>query len=265
MGIFRSQRKASLVGAFFVSVFWLGAAQAFCPAPAGLPEARVRQVIDGDTLRLSDGRSVRLIGIDTPELARRGKPAQPLAEAAKRRLQALVRSNGDRVRLRVGQQPKDGYGRTLAHVYGRDGSNFEAQLLSEGLGFRVVIAPNAALAGCQRAAERRARQARLGLWRRSPVLAGQQVRRPGFALVGGRVIDVRRNRGGVWLELDSVMLRVAPDTLRLFDAGRLAQLKGKRVEARGWIVERTSRGGLKSGQARWLMPLKHPQMLDILD
>lgn len=257
-------RKASLVGAFFVSGFCFSSAWAFCPAPGPLPQVQVQRVVDGDTLRLRDGRSVRLIGINAPETARRAKPAEPLAEAARRRLQALVRASEGRVGLRVGQQGKDRYGRTLAHVYGRDGLSFEAQLLGEGLGYRVVISPNAALASCQAAAERQARQKRLGVWRHSPVRQARQVDRSGFALVTGQVREVRRNRGGLWIELDALVLRIAPDVLRQFDAARLHRLKGRRVEARGWIVERVRQGGLQSGQARWLLPITHPEMLDIV-
>ncbi len=51
-------KKASLAGAFFVSAIWLSSAQAFCPAPVGLQAVSVQRVVDGDTVRLSDGRSV---------------------------------------------------------------------------------------------------------------------------------------------------------------------------------------------------------------
>ena len=68
MAVFASLKKASLVGAFFVSVFCLPA-HALCPAPGKLPQAKVQRVVDGDTLRLADGRNVRLIGLNAPELA----------------------------------------------------------------------------------------------------------------------------------------------------------------------------------------------------
>ncbi|WP_413770529.1 thermonuclease family protein, partial [Vibrio vulnificus] len=78
------------------------------------------------------------------------------------------------------------YGRTLAHVYGADGTNLEAQLLAEGLGFQVAVAPNVDLVNCQQAAERIARQARLGVWRQSPVLQTAQINAAGFVLLSGR-------------------------------------------------------------------------------
>ncbi|ANI52141.1 nuclease [Pseudomonas sp. DR 5-09] len=245
-----------------MSAIWLSAAQAFCPAPVGLDSATVQRVVDGDTLRLSDGRNVRMIGLNTPELGKQGRSDEPFAVAARKRLEALVSESDGRVGLRLGAQSKDHYGRTLAHVFSAKGENLEAQMLADGLGFQVAVAPNVELVDCQQAAERRARQAGLGLWKRSPVLKAEQIERSGFAVVSGRVSKVQRNRGGIWIELqDKLVLRVAPNLLDRFDAASLQALNGRQIEARGWVVDRSRRGGLKSGQARWLLPLTDPSML----
>ena len=255
-------KKASLVGAFFVSAIWLSGAQAFCPAPAGLTSVTVQRVIDGDTLRLGDGRSVRMIGLNTPELGKQGRSDEPFAVAARQRLQALVEASGGRVGLRPGKQAQDHYGRTLAHIYSASGANLEAQMLADGLGFQVAVAPNVDLVACQQAAERSARQAGRGLWRQSPVVKTGQIQRSGFAVVSGRVSKVQRNRGGLWIELQgSLVLRVAPNLVGQFDNARVQALKGKQIEARGWIVDRSRRGGLKQDQPRWLLPLTDPAML----
>lgn len=261
----RLLKKASLAGAFFVSAIWLGAAHALCPAPASLPAAQVERVVDGDTLRLTDGRSVRMIGLNTPETGKKGQSAEPFAEAAKRRLQALVDESGGQVRLRIGEQAADRYGRTLANVYGRDGANLEAQMLAEGLGYLVAIDPNVALVSCQQSAERTARQARLGLWRNDPAQSARQISRGGFALVNGTVSSVQRNSGGIWIELDdTLVLRIAPELIGQFDARTLLRLKGSTVEARGWVVDRSRRAGLKPGQPRLMMSITHPAMLNTI-
>ncbi|QXI20002.1 thermonuclease family protein [Pseudomonas hamedanensis] len=258
-------KKASLAGAFFVSAIWLSGAQAFCPAPSGLTSVSVQRVVDGDTLRLSDGRSVRMIGLNTPELGKQGRSDEPFAVAARKRLQALVDDSGGRVGLLPGKQAKDHYGRTLAHVYSAQGANLEAQMLADGLGFQVAVAPNVDLVACQQTAERSARQAGLGLWRRSPVLKAQQIQRSGFAVVGGRVSKVQRNRGGIWIEMhDALVLRVAPNLVGQFNNARLQALEGKQIEARGWVVDRSRRGGLQTGQPRWLLPLTDSAMLQVL-
>ncbi|WP_253510054.1 thermonuclease family protein [Pseudomonas rhodesiae] len=266
MGFYLWLKKASLVGAFFVPGIWLSAvqAQAFCNAPASLVQVQVARVVDGDTVRLSDGRSVRMIGLNAPEIGQKGRPDEPFAVAARQRLQALVQASGGRVGLVPGREAKDRYGRTLAHLYGADGRNLEAQLLADGLGFQVAVAPNVDLVTCQQAAEASARNAQKGLWRQSPVRTVAHVKRSGFAVISGQVRGIERNRGGIWIELQgSLVLRIAPDLAGHFDSRLLKNLQGETVEARGWVQDRARRGGIKTHQARWLLPLTDPGMLKV--
>ena len=264
IGLLKLLKKAPLAGAFFVGAFWLSSAQAFCPAPSGLATAQVRDVVDGDTLRLQDGRSVRLIGINAPEIGRKGRSDEPFAVSARRRLQALVDASDGVVGLQLGAEPRDRYQRTLAHVYGRNGQSLEAQLLAEGLGWQVVVAPNNQLAACQHQAEQAAREARLGLWRNPALVAAADVRQAGFAVLHGRVSDVARNRGGVWIELDDTLVLHIPAKLQAaFDWSRLQGLAGQQVQARGWVIDRSRRGGLQAGQPRWMLPISDPLMLQV--
>lgn len=258
-------KKASLVGAFFVSVCLALPAQAFCPLVEGLAQQPVARVVDGDTLRLVDGSSVRLIGINAPERARDKRPAEPFAEAATRRLQALVAANNGRVGLRLGVRARDHYGRTLAHAYDRAGVNLEAQLLAEGLGYRVAFEPASGLEDCQRAAEVVARQQKKGLWQQARIGSPFDLRSGGFALLSAKVVRVQRNRGGLWIELDGpLVLRVEPRLLRSFDVAALQRLAGREVEARGWVIDRSRRVGVQPQQARWMLPLTHAAMLEVL-
>lgn len=66
----------------------------------------VVHVVDGDTVDLSDGRRVRLLGIDAPEMGR------CMSGEAKDRLASIV--DGKRVTLH--DTFRDEYGRTLANV-----------------------------------------------------------------------------------------------------------------------------------------------------
>jgi endonuclease YncB( thermonuclease family) len=75
---------------------------------------RVAYVVDGDTLRLANGRYVRLIGIDTPERDR------PYYLAAKRHLDQLVQGKVALVNP-ASTDDHDGYGRLLRYV--RDGGH----------------------------------------------------------------------------------------------------------------------------------------------
>ncbi|WP_236172698.1 thermonuclease family protein [Pseudomonas pseudonitroreducens] len=246
-------------------LFSLDASAAACPKPASVETVRVARVVDGDTLKLADGRSVRLIGVNAPELAHHGRSEEPFAVAAQRRLQELVAANDGEVGLVVGRQGKDKYGRTLAHTYDAGGNNLESRLLAEGLGYLVAIAPNTELTACQQAAERVARSAKLGLWKKSPVQTAQQLQDSGFAVVRGRVEQVQRNRGGLWIDLDGpLVLRIQPRLVKQFDDATLRELKGRQIEARGWVIDRAARGGVKPGQARWMLPVTDPAMMEVL-
>lgn len=261
-------KKAPLVGAFFVGVCLFLATPAValadtaCRAPAGLPGLAVQRVVDGDTLRLQDGRSVRLIGLNAPELGHRGRTDEPFAVAAKRRLQALVDASGGQVLLRPGAEAKDKYGRTLAYLYDRDGASLEDPLLREGLAFHVAIAPNVARVDCQQQAEALAQTDGLGVWRRSPVIAASQLRQSGFAVVGGQVGEVRRNRGGTWVAVgDDLVINIPPRAQ--VPAARIDSWRGQAVQVRGWVLDRARRGGSQPGQARWMITLTDASMVRI--
>lgn len=89
--------------------------------------ARVAYWHDGDTVRLTDGRYVRLVGIDTPELGR--KKARRATRNARRI--APVHSRVTLVRIR-GRDDTDDYGRLLRYVQ-RDGVDIGASQLRKGL------------------------------------------------------------------------------------------------------------------------------------
>jgi endonuclease YncB( thermonuclease family) len=85
------------------------------PNPTPAPAVKVTRVIDGDTLQLSRGEKVRLIGVDTPETKDPRKPVQYFGKEATAFTKHLV--EGKPVRLAYDQPHHDKYGRTLASVY----------------------------------------------------------------------------------------------------------------------------------------------------
>jgi micrococcal nuclease len=132
-------------------------------APAGRHSATVQRVVDGDTVRLVGLGSVRLIGIDTPEVY--GGRVECFGPEASAFAKSILR-RGTRVRYRVGAEPRDRYGRLLAYVWLRDGRLFNAMLAERGYATTLTIPPNDDLAPRFRAAEGRARERHLGMWRR---------------------------------------------------------------------------------------------------
>lgn len=87
-------------------------------------EKVVTKIIDGDTIVVEGGISVRLLGIDADE------KGYPCFEVAKKRLEDLVLSKN--VFLEKGEKDKDVYGRELRYVFlGQD--NINLRMVREGL------------------------------------------------------------------------------------------------------------------------------------
>ncbi len=267
----RAPRAGALLRwATVLAALALAAAQAAAAAPACAPDridARVRvgYVFDGDTFEIEGGRRVRLIGVNTPELGRDGRPPEPLALAARERLIALIARAGRTVGLRYGREREDRYGRLLAHAFLPDGTDVAAVLIREGLGFAIAVPPNLWGLECRLAAERAARARGLGVWRHRDFfgpLASARLRPGGgvrgFRIVEGRVVRIGRSRRSIWLNLEGrTALRVAREDLPLFRRAGIdpERLAGRRVRARGWIFPR--HGELQ-------MRVRHPSALAVL-
>jgi len=131
---------------------------------ARLPATVIRDV-DGDTViaRLARGgtETVRMLGVDTPEVVDPRKPVQCFGHAAS----AYTASHlvGRRVTLELDAEPRDKYGRLLAYVL-VDGHRFDDELLAGGYARFLVIPPNGAHARAMLSAELAARAAGRGLW-----------------------------------------------------------------------------------------------------
>jgi micrococcal nuclease len=75
----------------------------------------VKKVIDGDTIILDDGRHVRLIGVDAPEVDSPYRKAEPFGDESRAYMRRLLERR--LITVSVGSKLYDKYGRTLAYVY----------------------------------------------------------------------------------------------------------------------------------------------------
>ena len=132
-------------------------------APLDTGEVRVGRVIDGDTLELSDGTKVRLIGVDTPELARAGRPAEPFAHEAARFTEQFLSQGPVRLELDPYER-QDRYGRRLAYVWVGQRMLNEELLLAGLARARLEFGYSEVMKVRFAQAEAQARQARRGLW-----------------------------------------------------------------------------------------------------
>ncbi|MEJ0078939.1 MAG: thermonuclease family protein [Alphaproteobacteria bacterium] len=187
-----------------------------------------------DGIALTDGRMVRLAGIET---AAAGDLAAGTAVTLKR----------------LGAET-DRYGRLQAHVFADDNGTerwFQADLLARGLA-RVSRVGDAACAKLLLAKEDSARAARLGLWAEPVYVIGKAEDPEGilksrgrFALVEGKVVSVRESGGTIYVNFgrrwsEDFTVTIAKRNERAFAAAGLVpkSLSGRRVRIRGWIEER---------------------------
>ena len=146
----------------------------FAPPPFPLPPPpqfpKVVEVVSGDTIRVSmDGKvvTVRYLGVDAPDLASPGRPAEPFAQEA---LEANRRlAEGKQVTLDPREADSDESGRLLRTVYvlGEAGAS-QRNLIRDGLARVDPQGLNATVLEVLLRLEREARLLRLGLWSLQP-------------------------------------------------------------------------------------------------
>lgn len=236
-----------------------------CLAPAAAEEAPVRavEVVDGATLRLDDGQTLRLAGI-LPPLPPRDDAGERGPAIAARVL--LARLAADRALvLRNGEATTDRHGRRLAQAFLEDGTWLQGELLRRGLA-RVHTAPdNRLLAAEMLALEREARAAATGIWsdRRYAIRGVDETPRlvDTFQLVEGSVVAAVKVKSQIFLNFGpdwrtDFTIRVPTPALKLFRAARVDPLKlqGSRVRVRGWL--------------RWdngpMIDATHPEQIELL-
>lgn len=244
------------IGTLAPALLLLLAAPAFAdPAFTDGGAAQIARVIDGETVALADGRTVRLVDIDVPM---RGA----IAAQAKAALEALV--DGQTIALKFAGNPKDRQGRVLAELYAGD-RWAQGELLRRGLARVAGAADNRIGIAEMLALERPARRYRRGLWADADdaiVAAADASHRAGsFALVTGKVAGVISNASGAVLYFGSdqhngFVLTLAPEVVKLCrDAGLdPAALAGKTVLTRGYI----------DGTRRPTIAITYPEQIELL-
>ena len=251
---------AWLVCAVVCGLTFPAAAKLPCAADRIDERVRVSFVQDGDTLMLNDGRRLRVIGIDTPELGRQGNAAQPGAIAARDRLRQLMFIHKQQLSLRLDAERHDRYGRLLAHAFVGDGQNLAELLLAAGAGTHIIVPPNTWQAACYAEAARTARRQGIGIWalptfQPKPV-SQLDLRSKGFHIVHGRVSHLSNSASAIWVNLvGDFALRIERADLNQFQGMDLDSLVGSEIEVQGWI---------HAGNGQLRMPLRHPHALTVI-
>lgn len=242
------------------------AAEALPPGFEAVETVRPREALDGDTLRLADGRVLRLAVIAAPKPPLDAPPGAPwpLAEAARAALSELAL--GRDWSLVPAGLAQDRYGRLLGHLVDADGRWLNAELVAAGL---ARVASEATLRlGADRLleAERLARAQGLGLWALQlyRVLPAEEARfgLNRFALVEGRVLEVARVRGRTYLNFgadwrEDFTVSLDPAARRLFEREGVDPegYRGVRLRVRGWVAPINGP----------MIEASHPEQIEVLE
>jgi endonuclease YncB( thermonuclease family) len=205
-------------------------------------EGRVAAVIDARTLRLQDGREVRLAGIE---------PA--ITEAADRTSALAAIVAGRDATLHGDDDTPDRYGRQSAFVF-LDGSesSVQAELLAQGRALVSSTVTDKDCASALMAAEAMARQAKRGTW--ADPAAIKNAESPGdilagigrFTVVEGKVLSVRQAGATTYLNFGRNWTRdfavtISRRTVPAFETAGMAlkSLENRRIRVRGWVEARS--------------------------
>src|SRR3954447_15666180 len=199
-------------------------------------------VIDARSFRLTDGREIRLAGIE------------PVASEAANRtagLSAIIA--GHDVTLHGEDDAPDRYGRQPAFVFLEGaGNSVQAMLLEQGEALASADVADKDCAAALLVAEAAARDAKRGAWAGSAVIKNAES--PGdilagngrFMLVEGRVLSVRQAGATTYLNFGRNWTRdfavtIPRRSLASFEAAGIApkSLENRRIRVRGFIETRT--------------------------
>jgi len=245
------------------------------PAPAlsGEPataqkadRGRVTEIVDGDTVILADGRSVRLVGIQAPKLSlgRHNFKDWPLSDEAKTALEEMT--GGEKVVITFTGAEIDRHGRVLAHLHMEDGRWIQGHMLRTGLARAYSFADNRGWAAEMLTLEREARAEGRGIWAHpfyrilEPGEAGEHIGT--FQIIEGRVVETAKVGGQTYINFGAdwrsdFTATLAPGASRLFKAAGIdpLALDGRRVRVRGWLKSRNGP----------MIEITHPEQIELLE
>ncbi len=95
----------------------------------------VLEIIDGDTIKVSELGTLRLIGIDTPETKDPRKEIQCFGIEANNKTTELLAGKKVYLQFDGENSTKDKYNRTLAYVYTEEGLDFNAEMIKQGFAY----------------------------------------------------------------------------------------------------------------------------------
>jgi len=128
---------------------------------------KVTKIVDGDTIKVEINNqieTVRLIGIDTPEIKDPRKTVQCFGKEASEKTKELLENKMVILEADSTQTDRDKYNRLLRYVYLTDGTFINKKLIEEGFAFEYTYQIPYLYQAEFKAAQKLAETNNLGLW-----------------------------------------------------------------------------------------------------
>ncbi|MCG9695470.1 thermonuclease family protein [Shewanella sp. Isolate11] len=239
---------------------WLVQAEPSRCVPTHFDETvTLSQVIDGDTIKLDDGRVVRLIGIDAPEFDQAyPELSEPFAAQVRQFLLHNVQA-GQTLHLAFDMKRLDPQGRTLAYVYTEAGLHLQELLLSHGYA-KARVYQNDYFWRCLAQVEQQARENHIGLWAESayqPMTVEQLSREDlnHWREVRGVITGFERKGQDFWLIIDKKLYVDVPSE----EFGNFSNILPLNMLETPVIV----RGELYYSYKKWQLISHHPSQISL--
>ncbi len=168
-----------LIASIFLQFWWINYSKvepkrlpASKPTPTQMVDKdgpfKVFKVVDGDTIKIAlennEIKTVRLIGIDTPETVDPRKPIECFGKEASQKLKSLLEDQPVYLAKDNSQNNEDKYGRWLRYVYLEDGTFINKLLVMQGYAYEYTYDKPYKFQQEFKEAQMRAQLNDIGLW-----------------------------------------------------------------------------------------------------
>lgn len=134
----------------------------------GLEKVKVKSVVDGDTIHLTDGRTIRYLNMDTPETKKVNTPVKCFGPEASKYNKDKV--DGKEIWILPDKDDRDRYDRYLRFIFLNESetdnieNSLNAQMVKQGYGRTSIYKPNTTYEKQFWAYQKTATDQKLGVW-----------------------------------------------------------------------------------------------------
>lgn len=128
---------------------------------------KVAKVVDGDTIAVDISEkieTVRLIGIDAPEVVGKSKTVECLGKLASNKAKEILTGKSVKLEADQSQGERDKYGRLLRYIFLENGTDFNKMMVKEGFAKEYTYKIPYKYQSPFKKAEKEAKEKKMGLW-----------------------------------------------------------------------------------------------------